>query len=90
MKKINIKVLDKVEIEWIDSMRDEDGWIFVNSIDFERRSYEALHKTIAYYLREVNNVIFVCMSYRKTGDDDISIENLFAIPHVAVVNLHKL
>lgn len=87
MKKINLKIWDKVEIDWIDSVQSLRGW--EDKQDFPWKDhYEAMiQKTMGYFTNMTKDAVSVCQSY--SPDNDEHCIGMMSIPIGCIKNIKR-
>lgn len=85
--KLKIKYMDRVEVEWEDSIQNMEGWLRAKHFDWDRH-YKAMgQKTIGYFLKATNSAISLVQS-RSTDEDAFS--SVWSIPIGCVTKINKL
>jgi len=89
MKHIHLKLWDKIEIDWIDSVRSTLGWRDRRDFPWDIH-YDAMHiKTIGYYMNMTKNALSITQAYvyKRESEDNIGV---FSIPIGCIKKIRRL
>lgn len=83
--------LDRVEIHWIDSFREGDGWIWSN-LDYKKVKKKMKYKIVGYLLYADEEIVSLTQAYRRLPDreDVYEVEAVFLIPQAVILSVRKV
>ncbi len=88
MRSIKLKLWDKVEIDWTDSIQNTGGWKTHNEFNWKGHYGALCHKLIGYYVNECKDGITVCQAYALNNDD--MFVGSFTVPKGCIQKIRKL
>ena len=81
-----LKLFEKIEIQWEDSVADHGGWCPIEDYDFDGHKEAMRYSSTGYFLKKDGNSFFFCSSYRKDGH----ITGVYGVPFSAINKVIKL
>lgn len=85
----NIKL---VLIEWIDSLRDDNSWVFKNDLDHSQIKDKMIHESVGWVIKETKD--FIALAHSRTvfvyEDGDSTLIQSITIPKCSIKKIHKL
>lgn len=86
-KKLTLKPNQKIEIEWMDSIQNMDGWTRLSHFNWGRHYKAMYQRTVGYFLQKTDNVITVTQSISASED---ALCGIWSIPLGCVTNIKQL
>lgn len=88
MRSIKLKQWDKIEIDWLDSIQNTDGWMSPKEFSWEHHYKTLYHKLIGYYVNECKEAITICEAYAL--DNGEKFVGAWTVPKGCVTKIRKL
>ena len=84
--KVPTKMFEKIEVDWEDSVMDQSGWVDINNYDFDGHLVAMKYFTSGYFVRKIENALFICQSFRPDGQAC----GIISIPFTAIKRIIKV
>lgn len=90
MKKL--KGTRPILVEWVDSLRDDNGWVWAKDQKYEDMSDKLNHESVGWVIKETKD--FVCLAHSREvfvyEDGDSSVIRSVTIPRRVIKKITKL
>ncbi len=83
----NLKLWDKIEMDWLDSIHNTDGWSNMDNFGWDRHYRALYHKAIGYYLKSTKDAITICQA--RAIDNAEGFIQAFTIPLGAITKIRR-
>jgi hypothetical protein len=88
-KKMKLNKKDRIEVNWIDSFRQNGPWIGIEEFDYNQGDHDSKQiYSIGYFINSTKDNIYLaqqCDSYKEGN-----VSNIVSIPHGCVLKIRKL
>lgn len=87
-----VKIMDRVEVEWVDSLCGTGRWIWLKDLDWKDYKKKYVHQTVGYVVGNETEFLALAQSRQvyEYEDGDRSISDPFVIPWRVVHKVTKL
>lgn len=89
MKQEKLKL---VLVRWIDSLREQDGWVFVKDEDFDDLGDKLKHESVGWVINETKE--YISLAHSRSAfvyeDGDNSVIRSINIPKCSIIKIIKL